>query len=65
MDSYRRHQIIWKILQRLLRIPVCRKFRMSHKDLSIEGPILLIPNHVTTWDPLLVAMSLPVPADWP
>lgn len=59
MDSYRRHQIIWKILQRLLRIPVCRKFRMSHKDLSIEGPILLIPNHVTTWDPLLVAMSLP------
>ena len=59
MDTYRRHQIIWKIIQRLLRVPVCRKFRMSHEDLSVEGPVLLIPNHVTTWDPLLVAMSLP------
>ena len=59
MDVYRRHQITWRLLQRLLRGPVCRKFRLSHEDLSVDGPVLLIPNHVTTWDPLLVAMSLP------
>jgi 1-acyl-sn-glycerol-3-phosphate acyltransferase len=31
---------------------------MTHEDISVEGPILLIPNHVTSWDPVLVAMSL-------
>ena len=31
---------------------------MTHEDLEADGPVLLIPNHVTAWDPLLVAMSL-------
>ena len=31
---------------------------MTHEDLRVEGPVLLIPNHVSSWDPLLVAMSL-------
>ena len=31
---------------------------MTHEDLDIEGPVILVPNHVNTWDPLLVAMSL-------
>ena len=31
---------------------------MTHEDLDVEGPVLLIPNHVSAWDPLLVAMSL-------
>ena len=35
-----------------------KKFDMTHEDISVEGPILLIPNHVTSWDPVLVAMSL-------
>ena len=32
---------------------------MTHEDLDLDGPVLLIPNHVSAWDPLLVAMSLP------
>ena len=38
---------------------VCRKFNLTHEDLHVDGPVLLIPNHVNAWDPLLVAMSLP------
>lgn len=59
MDSYPRHKKIWRILYVLLHHWICRKFHMTHEDLHVDGPVLLIPNHVTAWDPLLVAMSLP------
>lgn len=58
MDSYSRHLKYWRILYVLLHRWICRKFHMTHEDLNIDGPILLISNHVTAWDPLLVAMSL-------
>ena len=58
MDSYTRHQKIWRILYALTNRWICRKFNMRHEDLDIDGPVLLIPNHVSAWDPLLVAMSL-------
>lgn len=58
MDPYRRHQIIWGCAYGLLHRWVCRKFNCTHEDLELEGPVLLVPNHVTAWDPLLVAMSL-------
>ena len=59
MDSYLRHRKIWRILYVLLHRWICRKLHMTHVDLNVDGPVLLIPNHVTAWDPLLVAMSLP------
>ena len=58
MDTYLRHQKIWRLLYSLLHRPICRKFNMTHEDLHVEGPVLLVPNHVSAWDPLLVAMSL-------
>lgn len=58
MDDYQRHQKLWRLLYAVTNRWICRKFHMSHEDLRIEGPVLLIPNHVTAWDPLLVAMSL-------
>ena len=58
-DNYKRHQIIWRVLYALNHRWICRKFNLSHEDLHVDGPVLLIPNHVTAWDPLLVAMSLP------
>ena len=61
MDSYARHQKIWRVLYALSHRWICRKFNLSHEDLRLEGPVLLVPNHVSAWDPLLVAMSLRVP----
>lgn len=55
---YRRHKINWKILQFLIRGWITRKFNMSHEDIETEGPVLLVPNHVNSWDPLLVSVSL-------
>lgn len=58
MDDYERHQRIWRVLYALAHRWICRKFHLTHEDLHIDGPVLLIPNHVNAWDPLLVAMSL-------
>ena len=58
MDVYKRHQRIWRVLYGPVSRWICRKFNMTHEDLHVDGPVLLIPNHVNAWDPLLVAMSL-------
>ncbi len=58
MDNYPRHQRIWRVLYALTHRWICRKFNLTHEDLHADGPVLLIPNHVSAWDPLLVAMSL-------
>lgn len=57
-SEYTRHLRNWRILHAILRPIINKKFDMTHEDISVEGPILLIPNHVTSWDPVLVAMSL-------
>lgn len=59
MDIYKRHQRTWKWLYALLHRYVERKFNLSHENLCPEGPCIIVPNHVSEWDPLLVAMSFP------
>ncbi|MBQ3405100.1 MAG: 1-acyl-sn-glycerol-3-phosphate acyltransferase, partial [Oscillospiraceae bacterium] len=59
MDVYERHQRIWRLLYVLSHRFITPKFHMTHEDLHVDGPVILIPNHVNAWDPLLVAMSLP------
>lgn len=58
MDAYKRHQKIWRLLYALCHRWICRKFNLTHEDLHVDAPVLLVPNHVCAWDPLLVAMSL-------
>ena len=58
METWKRHRIIWRLLYVLSSGWVCRRFNMTHEDLRVDGPVLLVPNHVSAWDPPLVAMSL-------
>lgn len=59
MDSeYKGHQRKWRVLQTLVGPIVRKKFDITAEDIHVDGPMLLIPNHVTSWDPLLVALSL-------
>ena len=57
-DTYLRHQRNWRVLHAILRPIIRKKFDMIREDIRVDGPILLIPNHVTSWDPVLVAMNL-------
>ena len=59
MDSGKRHQRIWRILYALLHRPIERVFCLSHENVMPSGPCLVVSNHVTDYDPLLVAMSFP------
>ena len=59
MEASCRHQKIWRILYRLLIPYVKRKFHLHWETLSVDGPVLIVPNHVSAWDPLLVAACLP------
>ena len=59
MDKYTRHVKTWRLLYRLLHGFIEHKFNLSHEDICPEGPCIVIPNHVSEWDPLLVAMSFP------
>ncbi len=58
MGVYRRHQKIWRFLYTISHRWICHRFNLTHEDLRVSGPVLLISNHVCAWDPLLVAMSL-------
>lgn len=59
MEASRRHELCWHIAYGLLRPPIERLFRLTHENAYPEGPCLIIANHVTDYDPLLVAMSFP------
>lgn len=59
MDPSKRHKLCWRIAYGLLRRPIERIFHLSHENAAPDGPCLVIANHVTDYDPLLVAMSFP------
>ena len=59
MDAHARHERVWRILQALMRPYLHRHFALTSEPCRAEGPCIVIPNHVTNWDPFLVAMSFP------
>ena len=58
--THKRYERIWHFFACLLCGWIDRKFNYSH-DMSefesIEGPVILIPNHSCTWDPVLVGIA--------
>ena len=59
MDKYTRHKKIWRILYTLVQKPFSGLVNMSWEPCQVDGPCIVIPNHVTAIDPLMVAMSFP------
>ena len=58
MDIYKHHQRVWKLLYFILKPVIKHKFNPDFEEIKTDGPIILITNHCTTWDPLLLAMAL-------
>ena len=56
---WKRHKTVWAVVWRLLKPYICRRFNLDAKEANPPGPCIVIPNHVSNWDPLLVAMSFP------
>ncbi|MBO5497630.1 MAG: 1-acyl-sn-glycerol-3-phosphate acyltransferase [Oscillospiraceae bacterium] len=54
-----RRQRIWRFLYMLARPFLIRRFALTAEPCKVEGPCLIVANHVTNFDPLLLAMSFP------
>lgn len=59
MDKYTRHKKVWRVLYHIIHRHFVRLLNMSFQTCRVEGPCIVIPNHVTAIDPLMVAMSFP------
>ena len=59
MNKERRYMRIWKLLYLIGHGYIERKFKFTHDKASTGGACLVVSNHVTNWDPMLVALSFP------
>lgn len=59
MDENKRYRLIWRALTGCAHGFLERKFKFEHENCELDGPCLIIANHVTNWDPLLLALSFP------
>ena len=51
---------MWNLLYKIVRRAVDKKFEYSFEDFdlgAIEGPVLIVTNHVCAWDPLFIALA--------
>lgn len=59
MEHWRRDIRFWQFFRALLGGWLRRKFNFTPEPAETEGPCLILANHATDWDPLLVALSFP------
>lgn len=59
MEKSKKRYKRWRFLYRIVRCFVPRRFNLEYEKSDIDAPCLIISNHVTSWDPLLLSMSFP------
>lgn len=57
MEHSKRHDVVWTLLQPLARLILWIKFNYTAKVNDIEGPCLVLSNHNTDFDPIMVAVA--------
>lgn len=57
-DPSRRHRRLWRVLNPLASRFVRWKFALDAVPVETDGAVLLVSNHVSAWDPLIVSASL-------
>lgn len=57
MSAEARHKRAWRLLNPIARFLGWLKFNYSSPKYNVEGPFLLLINHVTDWDPIMVGSS--------
>lgn len=59
MDKVKRHRRVWKVFNPLVRLVSRMLYGYRWRTAAVEGPFLLVCNHNTDLDPLLIASSCP------
>ena len=52
-----RHRVVWTLLGPLVRLILLIRFNYRFRINKIKGPYIVVCNHVTDWDPLLVGAA--------
>ena len=58
MEDSRRHRLLWNIVYYPLKLFLCLRFNYRPKVRPIDGPSLIVSNHVTDLDPLLLGLTV-------
>lgn len=60
MKGQLRHKIVYRSLKFILKPFLTWKFNYSFESVKpLKHPAIILPNHVTNWDPLLVGLAFP------
>ena len=59
MEHLRRYRFTWRILRFLIGGWIRRKFNYDVQTCTAEGPLLVLCNHNTDWDPILLGLAFP------
>jgi len=59
MDHLNRYRFVWSTCRFLLGPWLKHKFNYTPELCSADGPFLVLANHNTDWDPLLLALAFP------
>lgn len=57
MEDKKRHNMIWKTVRPVVRLLVKALFNYSAENVDVEGPYIVLCNHVTDWDPLMLGVA--------
>ena len=57
MEHHVRHSVIWKLMRPLVRLILFIRFHYRCASVAPKGPYIVVCNHVTDWDPLLVGAA--------
>ena len=55
-DRQRFHDKFWKGIIPVIKPFIAGKFNATNEELYVDGPCIIISNHVTDWDPLMVGL---------
>lgn len=59
MKNHSLHKKFWRFARAILAPFIKRKFNYTYEICDIEGPYLVMANHDTNWDPILLGCAFP------
>ena len=59
MKRMKRYERLWQPLYHVAKWYILKKFKIQAETMKLPGPALIICNHVSNWDPLLVGLCFP------
>lgn len=59
MKNHGFHKAVWKFLRFLLKPYIVWRFGYTYEKCELEGPVLVMGNHDSNWDPLFLGCAFP------